>query len=85
MEDAAKSLCDGSGSYYEFSYSQINGPSALEAFQPNAGGAAPRKAYKLEDGYDYFFMNACDGSDGRMSVCWGQQGEKKGSMSGGLN
>ena len=45
----------------------------------------PALVHKLEEGYDHFFMNACDGSDGRMSARWGQQGEKKGTLSSGLN
>lgn len=70
---------------YDFSYAEINRPIPVEAFQPAATADVPRKPYKLEEGYEHFMMSACDGSDGRMSARWGQQGAKKGTLSSGLN
>ena len=50
----------------EFLYRRVNEPIAVAAFRPPAD--FPRKPFELEAGYDHFFLNACDGSNGRMSV-----------------
>jgi len=69
---------------YEFSYARINEPIPPETFQAPATAGVLRERFKLEEGYDHFTISACDGSDGRMSARWGQQGSK-GSSSNGLN
>jgi hypothetical protein len=77
-------VCETMGSRSEFLYSRINEPIAPEVFQSPTAADLTRKLNKLEEGYDHFFMSACDGSDGRMSARWGQQGAK-GTSSSGLN
>ena len=67
---------------YEFSYAHVNEPIAPEAFQVPTAAGVERQPFKLEEGYDHFFVKACDGSDGRMSASWGQQGPKGSSNSG---
>jgi hypothetical protein len=69
---------------YEFSYARIDEPIPLETFQAPTVAGVPREPFKLEEGYDHFTISACDGSNGRMSARWGQQGAK-GSSSSGLN
>ena len=66
----------------EFLDSRINEPIAPAVFQSPTAADLNRRPTKLEEGYDHFFMNACDGSDGRMSARWGQQGAKGGASSG---
>jgi hypothetical protein len=58
---------------------------AEETFQPpKRPGLKSQPLEPLHEGYERYFLNARDGSDGRMSVRWGQYG-KKGRYSSGLN
>jgi hypothetical protein len=69
----------------EFTYHRVNEPSAIKVFRPPADpGLTRRELEPLEEGYDHRFLNARDGSDGRMSVRWGEYGPK-GGRSSGLN
>ena len=68
----------------EFSYAHVNEPIDAAAFRLPATAGVPRQPFKLEAGYDHFFLKACDGSDGRMSARWGQEGQN-GTSSSGLN
>ena len=84
----AKSLlpavCENSYPSYEFSYARVNEPIPAKTFHVPAASGVSLEPFKLEEGYDHFFIQACDGSNGRMSARWGQQGSK-GSSSSGLN
>ncbi len=66
-----------------FDYERVNDDLPIAEFQPRikseAGPPEP-----LGEGYDRYFLNVKDGSDGYMSVRWGKKGEK-GTYSGGLN
>jgi hypothetical protein len=77
-------VCQTTYFRYEFSYARINEPIAKEMFQIPTIPGVQRKPYKLEEGYDHFHLHASDGSDGRISARWGQEGQK-GSLSDGLN
>jgi hypothetical protein len=66
-------------------YHRVNEPLPVEAFQPPADAALNRRDLEpLGEGYNRRFLNACDGSDGRMTVRWGKTGPA-GRSSSGLN
>jgi hypothetical protein len=66
-------------------YESLNRPLPPSAFAPaRPPGARPGRPDVLESGYTNRFVNLRDGSDGRMSVRWGQIGPK-GRSSSGLN
>jgi hypothetical protein len=67
----------------EFAYDRVNEPLPAELFQPpKRPGLKPQPLEPLEEGCDRYFLNARDGSDGRMTVRWGQFGPKRRSSSG---
>jgi len=68
---------DEYGTYYhhrhEYIYHRVNEPIPEAVFQaPAADGIERREPEPLGEGYDRRFLNARDGSDGRMSVRWGR-------------
>jgi hypothetical protein len=70
---------------HEYAYRHVNEPVPVEMFRPPTdAGLIRRPLQPLEAGCERYFLNARDGSDGRMSVRWGQQGPKK-TYSSGLN
>jgi hypothetical protein len=81
-------LCQTFGTWSTFSeefvYERVNQPMSDAAFRAPAAAGASRRPSQLEAGYDRLFLTACDGSDGRMSVSWGEKGAK-GTKSGGMN
>ena len=70
---------------YEFSYDNIDKDLPAATFSPPSDtGLIPSKPDPLGDGYDQHFLNALDGSAGRLSVRWGKTG-RAGTSSSGLN
>ncbi len=69
----------------EYRYTRINQPIPDEEFRPDTGpGIQIKDAEPLDEGYTSRFLNVIDGTNGRMSVRWGEKGPK-GTRSGGLN
>jgi hypothetical protein len=69
----------------EFIHRRINEPIPIEVFQAPADPELERKPLQtLEEGCDLYFLNALDGSGGKMSVLWGQKGSER-TVSNGLN
>ena len=69
----------------EYRYTRINQPIPDEEFQRETGsGIQIKDAEPLDEGYTSRFLNVIDGTNGRMSVRWGEKGPK-GTRSGGLN
>ncbi len=72
-------------SRHVYTYRSVNEPIAASRFRPPADdGIARQELDPLGEGYDRRFLNARDGSDGRMSVRWGKKGTA-GWYSSGLN
>ena len=70
---------------YEFSFERIDAELPAALFQPPRDTVlTPSEPERLGDGYDQHFVNALDGSAGRISVRWGKIGEG-GTSSSGLN
>jgi len=70
---------------YEFSFDSIDKDLPAATFSPPSDtGLTPSKSDPLGDGYDRHFVNALDGSAGRLSVRWGKTG-RAGTNSSGLN
>lgn len=69
----------------DFIHSSINQPIPDKEFSPDKDpGVKDGKARPLDKDYTYRFLNIIDGSNGRMSVRWGEKGPK-GTISSGLN
>jgi len=76
----------GSRSQYAYTYHNLNRPIAESRFQsPKGDGIVRRSPDPLGEGYDRRFLNARDGSSGRMSVRWGKIGPDGRRSSSGLN
>jgi hypothetical protein len=70
---------------YEYSFESIDKQLPATVFQPpNDTGLNPREPDALGHGYDRHFVNAVDGSAGRISIRWGKTGNG-GVSSSGLN
>jgi Peptidase family S41/Tricorn protease C1 domain len=70
---------------YEFSFDSIDQDLPPAVFQPPRDtGLTPNEPDQLGQGYDQHFLNALDGSAGRISVRWGKTGNA-GTNSSGLN
>jgi hypothetical protein len=70
---------------YEFSFDSIDEELPAATFHPPSDtGLTPSEPEPLGDGYDQHFVNALDGSAGRISVRWGKTGKGR-TSSGGLN
>jgi hypothetical protein len=70
---------------HDFSFRHVNEPIAQTLFRtPSGEGITRAEPEPLGEGYDRTFLNARDGSAGRMSVRWGKKGPK-GTSSSGLN
>ena len=68
---------------YEFAFDSIDKDLPAATFAPPTdAGLAPSKPDSLGDGYDQHFVNALDGSAGRLSVRWGKTGTGRTSSSG---
>ncbi len=69
----------------DFIHSSINQPIPDKEFSPDKeAGVKDGEARPLDKDYTYRFLNIIDGSNGRMSVRWGEKGPK-GTRSSGLN
>jgi RNA polymerase sigma factor (sigma-70 family) len=69
----------------DFIHTSVNQPIPDKEFSPaEEAGVKSVKAQPLDEGYTHRFLNVIDGSNGRMSVRWGEKGPK-GTRSGGLN
>lgn len=69
----------------DFIHSRVNQPIPDKEFSPDKDpGVEDGKARPLDKDYTYRFLNIIDGSNGRMSVRWGEKGPK-GTISSGLN
>jgi RNA polymerase sigma-70 factor (ECF subfamily) len=69
----------------DYHYSSVNQPIPDKEFSPDEEpGIKDAKAQPLDKDYTSRFLNVIDGSNGRMSVRWGEKGPK-GTRSGGLN
>ncbi|HTU22570.1 MAG TPA: sigma-70 family RNA polymerase sigma factor [Gemmataceae bacterium] len=69
----------------DYIHSNVNQPIPDKEFRPDEEpGTKDVKAQPLDKDYTYRFVNVIDGSNGRMSVRWGEKGPK-GTRSGGLN
>ena len=69
----------------DYSHSRVNQPIPDKEFSPDTEpGVKAVDAEPLAEGYTLRFLNVVDGSNGRMSVRWGEKGPK-GTRSGGLN
>jgi hypothetical protein len=76
----------GSRSRYVYTHHNLNRPIAENRFQsPRGDGIVRRAPDPLGEGYDRRFLNARDGSGGRMSVRWGKIGPDGRRSSSGLN
>jgi hypothetical protein len=70
---------------FEFNYERIDEELPAEIFEPPTDtGIEPVDPEPLGEGFDKYFLNAMDGSAGRISVRWGKTG-KRGTHSSGLN
>lgn len=68
----------------EFLSDRVNQRLPTETFQaPSHPGLKPQPLRPLEEGCDHYFLKVRDGSDGRMTVHFGQIGTR--SPDGGLN
>jgi beta-lactamase regulating signal transducer with metallopeptidase domain/outer membrane lipoprotein-sorting protein len=70
---------------HRFNYEQINQSIADSEFSPEYATDIERSTPReLDEGHDTRFLNVIDGSNGRMSVRWGERGSG-GTISSGLN
>jgi len=72
---------------YSFVYDRINKHIVAKEFLPPSNSndsIKPQDPSPLDNNYDTRFINVIDGSNGHMSVRWGEHGEKK-TRSSGLN
>jgi hypothetical protein len=68
---------------YEYSFESIDKELPAAVFQPPSDkGLNPREPDALGHGYDRHFVNALDGSAGRISIRWGKTGKGRVSSSG---
>jgi hypothetical protein len=75
----------GNPARYEFSFDSIDQELPAAIFQPPRDtGLTPSEPDQLGHGYDQHFLNAQDGSSGRISVRWGKTGPGR-TSSNGLN
>jgi hypothetical protein len=69
----------------EFTHTRINGPIPDTEFRPDSDlGVRAGSSQALSEEYTTRFLNAIDGSTGRMSVRWGEKGPRA-MRSSGLN
>jgi hypothetical protein len=76
-------VASGDAYTVDYTYSRLNEAIPDDEFRPPAGVQAGEPE-PLPGGYTRRFLNAIDGSSGRMSVRWGMKGPK-GVNSSGLN
>jgi hypothetical protein len=70
----------------EFAFESIDQKLPAETFQPPKDtGLVPGKPDPLGENFDQNFVNALDGSAGRISIRWGQIGKRGNTSSSGLN
>jgi hypothetical protein len=73
----------GYAARFEFSFDRIDEELPAAIFQPPRDtGLTPGEPDRLGHGYDQHFVNALDGSAGRISVRWGKTGKGRTSSSG---